>query len=41
MTGQPGRCRIRVGGCRVVYEIADDVLLILVVTIAHRGRVYR
>lgn len=41
MTGQPGRWRIRVGDYRIVYEINDDVLLILVVTIAHRSQAYR
>jgi mRNA interferase RelE/StbE len=33
--------RIRVGAHRVVYEIHDDVLLVLVVAVAHRSRVYR
>lgn len=44
MTGQAGRWRIRPAGAgdyRVVYEIRDDVLLVLVVTIAHRREVYR
>lgn len=33
--------RIRVGTYRVVYEIHDDRLLILVIRIGHRGYVYR
>ena len=33
--------RIRAGGYRVVYSIHDDVLLVLVVRIGHRGEVYR
>ena len=33
--------RIRVGVYRVIYEIFDDRLLILVVTIGHRREVYR
>jgi mRNA interferase RelE/StbE len=44
MAGQAGRWRIRPGGAgdyRVVYEIRDDVLLVLVVTIAHRREAYR
>jgi mRNA interferase RelE/StbE len=45
MVGQPGRWRIRPSGAgddyRIVYEINDDVLLVLVATIAHRSEVYR
>jgi mRNA interferase RelE/StbE len=33
--------RVRVGDYRVIYSIHDDVLLILVVKIGHRGDVYR
>ena len=33
--------RIRVGDYRVIYEIHDDQLLILVVTIGHRRDIYR
>ena len=33
--------RIRVGVYRVIYEIADDRLLVLVVAIGHRKEVYR
>lgn len=33
--------RIRVGDYRIVYEILDDVLVILIVKIAHRKDVYR
>jgi mRNA interferase RelE/StbE len=33
--------RIRVGEYRIVYQVSDQVLLILVVTIGHRGDVYR
>jgi mRNA interferase RelE/StbE len=33
--------RIRVGDYRVVYEIHDRVLLVLVVEVAHRRDVYR
>ena len=33
--------RIRVGTYRVIYEIRDDRLLILVVVIGHRKDIYR
>ena len=34
--------RIRVGDYRVIYEIHDTVLIVLVVKVAHRGnKVYR
>lgn len=33
--------RVRVGDYRVVYEVQDDVLVVLVVRIAHRREVYR
>ncbi|MEH2160902.1 MAG: type II toxin-antitoxin system RelE/ParE family toxin [Nostoc sp.] len=32
--------RIRVGEYRVIYEIYDDVLLISVVKVGHRSKVY-
>jgi mRNA interferase RelE/StbE len=35
------RYRVRVGYYRIVYEIRDDVLLVLVVRIAHRSDAYR
>jgi len=33
--------RIRAGDYRVVYQVLDAVLVVLVVTIGHRGDVYR
>ena len=36
-----GLRRIRVGACRVVYELRDDVLMVLVVRIGHRRDIYR
>ena len=33
--------RIRVGDYRIVYEIQEDVLLILVLKIGHRKDIYR
>jgi mRNA interferase RelE/StbE len=35
-----GRRSFRVGDYRVVYQIVDDVLLVLVIHIGPRGRVY-
>lgn len=36
-----GKWRYRVGDYRIVAEIHDDKVLILVVEIAHRSKVYR
>ena len=33
--------KIRVGNYRIIYEIQDDVLLILIIKIGHRKDVYR
>jgi len=33
--------RLRVGGYRVIYEIHDDQLFVLVISIGHRKDVYR
>lgn len=41
LAGAEGLYRVRVGDHRVVYTIRDDVLLVLVVRIGHRGEVYR
>lgn len=41
LSGQHGLWRIRVGDYRIVYEIHDDELVILVVRVAHRSKVYR
>jgi len=40
LSGRPG-WRIRIGSYRVIYEVHDDKLLILVVTIGHRREIYR
>jgi mRNA interferase RelE/StbE len=39
LRGRPG-LRVRVGDHRIVYTVADDVLLIVVVTVGHRRDVY-
>jgi mRNA interferase RelE/StbE len=42
LTGRPaGTLRIRVGDYRVVYVVADDLLVVSVVRVAHRREVYR
>ncbi|MBI4859577.1 MAG: type II toxin-antitoxin system RelE/ParE family toxin [Candidatus Riflebacteria bacterium] len=41
LAGEEHLCRIRVGDHRVVHEIQDDRLLVLVVRIGHRRDVYR
>lgn len=40
LTGRPA-WRIRIGDYRVIYEIQDNKLIILVVYIGHRREVYR
>ena len=41
MAGCDNLWRIRIGDYRVVYEIHDDRLIVLVLRIAHRKDVYR
>jgi mRNA interferase RelE/StbE len=35
------RYRLRIGDWRVIYTLRDDVLLVLVVRVAHRREAYR
>lgn len=39
LQGRPG-LRLRVGDYRIIYTVADDVLLVVVVTLGHRREVY-
>jgi mRNA interferase RelE/StbE len=41
LAGQSDRYRIRIGRFRVVYSVADDDLVVLVVRVADRRDVYR
>jgi mRNA interferase RelE/StbE len=41
MKGYKNRWRVRVGDYRIVYEVHDGVLVILVIRVAHRKEVYR
>lgn len=39
--GGLGLWRVRVGDWRIVYQVQDEVLIVLVVDVAHRREVYR
>jgi mRNA interferase RelE/StbE len=41
LTGYADRYRLRVGDYRVIYEIADEQLIILIVGVGHRREAYR
>lgn len=41
MKGFASAYRVRVGDWRIVYQVEDDVLIVLVLEIAPRGEVYR
>lgn len=40
LVGGAGEWRVRTGPYRIIYEIQDDVLVVLVVRIGHRRDVY-
>ncbi|AZN29212.1 type II toxin-antitoxin system RelE/ParE family toxin [Flaviflexus salsibiostraticola] len=39
--GSGGALRIRVGNYRVIYEVKDAELVVLVISIGHRREIYR
>jgi mRNA interferase RelE/StbE len=41
LTGSPGWRRIRIGSYRVIYDINDRALVVLVLRVGSRGSVYR
>ena len=41
LQGQENRYRVWVGEYRIVYEVEDRVLLVLVIRVGHRRDVYR
>lgn len=41
LAGSLGWRRIRVGGYRVVYDVKDDALVVLVLRVGSRGDVYQ
>ena len=40
LVGGNGEWRVRTGDYRIVYEIHDDVLLVLVIAVGHRRDIY-
>jgi mRNA interferase RelE/StbE len=41
MAGEEHAYRIRIGDYRVVYDVLEDVIVVLVLRIGHRKDVYR
>jgi mRNA interferase RelE/StbE len=41
LEGRENRYRIRIGDYRVIYEVHDEILLVLIIRIGHRREVYR
>jgi mRNA interferase RelE/StbE len=41
LAGYSDTYRLRVGDFRIIYRIRDEVLVVLVIRIGHRGEVYR
>lgn len=41
LVGRDGEWRVRTGDYRIVYEIQDGVLLVLVVAVGHRHDIYQ
>ncbi|MGI8722747.1 MAG: type II toxin-antitoxin system RelE family toxin [Geodermatophilaceae bacterium] len=41
LTGSSGWRRIRIGGYRVIYDVRDDALVVLILRVGSRGNVYR
>lgn len=41
LVGGEGEWRVRTGDYRIVYEIHDTILLVLVVAVGHRRDIYR
>jgi mRNA interferase RelE/StbE len=41
LQGGNGQLRIRVGDYRVIYRVQDDKLIILVLKVGHRNKIYR
>ncbi len=38
---KPGTCRYKLGGFRIFYEIGDNEKIVSILTIDHRGNIYK
>ncbi|MFW9994208.1 MAG: type II toxin-antitoxin system RelE/ParE family toxin [Candidatus Odinarchaeota archaeon] len=41
LKGTENTYRLRVGKCRVLYRIYDDEVIVVIIRIVHRSKVYR
>lgn len=41
LQGGDGELRIRIGDYRVVYDVVDDELIVLILRVGHRREIYR
>lgn len=41
LEGKANRWRVRVGDYRVIYDIVEGILLVMIIRIAHRREAYR
>jgi mRNA interferase RelE/StbE len=41
LVGGEGEWRVRTGDYRVIYDVRDQILLVIVVAVGHRREVYR
>lgn len=41
LAGEESLCRVRTGDYRIIYELRDASLLVLVVKVRHRRDIYR
>ena len=41
MEGEKGLWRLRIGSFRLIYEVVQERLLVYILTIRHRGDVYK
>jgi mRNA interferase RelE/StbE len=40
LAGRPGLLRIRVGDYRIIYEVRDSELIVVIIAVGHRRNVY-